>query len=198
MKMKKVLALVLIICLAMAAGVGATLAYLIDKDSATNTFTVGNVKIELTEEQWDKVGKAEAAEVYGGEALAKDPTVTNTGKNPCFVRIKVTGLDCLGKDEMMIQYRTNYVLGALGKGWVEYDGYFYYEGVLEAGAKTTALFDSIVIPVGVTNDMGEFNIVVDAYAVQAQGARPSFSAVEAMNTAEIAAWFATCAPTNWQ
>jgi hypothetical protein len=39
---------------------------------------------------------------------------------------------------------------------------------------------------------GSFNIEVTAYAVQAQGAKPSFSAVQAMTVAEIAAWFTTC------
>ena len=199
MKMKKVLALVLIICLAMAAGVGATLAYLIDKDSATNTFTVGNVDIVLTEPNWVASGSKDAPEVYPGEALAKDPQVTNTGKNPCFVRIKVTGLDCLGT-EGMIQYRTNYVVGALGADWeLHTDGYFYYTNVLEVGKTTTALFDSIVIPTTATNALsdGSFNIVIDAYAVQAQGARPSFTAVKEMKAADIAAWFAVCAPEAW-
>ena len=197
MKMKKVLAMALALVLAMAVGVGATLAYLTAQDSATNIFTVGNVKIDLTEPQWDAVGEEEAKEVYGGEALAKDPIVTNTGANPCFVRVSVEGLDCL-KDAGMIQYRTNGALNTLGAGWVEYDGYYYYEGVLAAEKKTTALFDHIVIPVGVENGDGtEFKIVVKAYAVQAQGARPSFSAVQDMKAADIAAWFAVCAPEEW-
>ena len=190
MKMKKVLALVLALCLAMAIGVGATLAYLKDDASVTNVFTVGNVTIELTEPQWEAVGKEEAKEVYGGEALAKDPTVKNVGANPCFVRIEVKGLDSLGG----IAYKTDYVEGKLGDNWVKHtDGYFYYTKVLAVGEITDALFDQIVIPVDVENGDGtEYNIVVNAYAVQAQGAKPSFSAVQQMTVAEIAAWFTTC------
>ena len=194
--MKKILALLLVICLAMAIGVGATLAYFTAEDTAKNEFTVGNVKIDLTEPKWDENGSKEAPEVYPGEALAKDPTVTNTGKNPCFVRIQVEGLDCLGETEnMLIKYRTNYVDGALGTDWVLHtDGYFYYTKVLAAGESTGALFDQIVIPAGLENGDGEskFDIDVTAYAVQAQGAKPSFSAVEAMTVEEIAAWFTTC------
>ena len=192
--MKKILALVLVICLAMAIGVGATLAYFTADDTAKNEFTVGNVKIDLTEPKWDENGSKEAPEVYPGEALAKDPTVTNTGKNPCFLRIKVEGLDCLGKAGM-ITYRTDYVDGALGADWVLHtDGYFYYTKVLAAGETTDALFDQIVIPTGLENGDGEskFDIDVTAYAVQAQGAKPSFSAVQAMTVEEIAAWFTTC------
>ena len=192
--MKKILALVLVICLAMAIGVGATLAYFTAEDTAKNEFTVGNVKIDLTEPKWDENGSEDAPEVYPGEALAKDPTVKNIGANPCFLRIKVTGLDCLG-NAGMITYRTDYVDGALGTDWALHtDGYFYYTKVLAAGETTDALFDQIVIPTGLENGDGSFiyEINVTAYAVQAQGAKPSFSAVEAMTVEEIAAWFTTC------
>ena len=202
MKMKKVLALVLALCLAMAIGVGATLAYLTAKtDTKVNTFTVGNVAIKLEELKWEESGKVEAESVYALEPLAKDPTVTNIGENPCFVRIKVEGLDCLKeKGAGDIIYRTDYQDGKLGDNWVKHtDGYYYYTKVLAKTEATDALFDQIVIPADVTNEMaGSFNIEVTAYAVQAQGARPSFTAVQAMTVEEIAAWFAVCAPADWQ
>ena len=93
-----------------------------------------------------------------------------------------------------VTYRTDYVDGKLGDNWVEYNGYFYYTKVLAVGETTDALFDQIVIPTNLTNGDGEtlYNIDVQAYAVQAQGAKPSFSAVKAMTVEEIAAWFATC------
>lgn len=46
---KKLLALVLVVALAATAVIGGTLAYFVDTDSAKNTFTVGNVKIDLIE-----------------------------------------------------------------------------------------------------------------------------------------------------
>ena len=46
---KKILALCLVVALAVTAVVGGTLAYFTDKDAETNTFTVGNVKIDLLE-----------------------------------------------------------------------------------------------------------------------------------------------------
>ena len=191
---KKLLSLCLVAMLAITAVVGGTMAYFTDEDNATNTFTVGNVSIDLTEPKWDAAGSEDAPEVYPGEALAKDPTVTNDGANPCFVRVSVTGLDCL-QPEGMITYRTDYVADALGTDWVLHtDGYYYYTKVLAVGETTDALFDQIVIPTTVTNGDGETikSIDVKAYAVQAQGARPSFSAVNAMTVDEIAAWFTTC------
>ena len=46
---KKILALCLVVALAVTAVVGGTLAYFTDTDDAKNTFTVGNVDIELLE-----------------------------------------------------------------------------------------------------------------------------------------------------
>ena len=191
---KKIISLCLVVALGATAVIGGTLAYFTDDATKTNTFTVGNVEIELTEPNWDKTGEAEAKDAYPGEALAKDPTVTNKGANPCFVRVSVSDLDQFG-DAGMITYRTDYVDGALGTNWVKGDdGYFYYTKVLAVGETTDALFDQIVIPFALENGDGEtkYDIVVTAYAVQAQGARPSFSAVQAMTVEEIAAWFATC------
>ena len=98
--MKKILALCLIVVLAVTAVTGATLAYFTDTDNAANTFTVGNVKIDLTEPNWEE--DLEEG-VYPGEVLAKDPYVTNIGANPCFVRVFVEGLDCLGGDQVQHQ-----------------------------------------------------------------------------------------------
>lgn len=191
---KKIISLCLVVALGATAVIGGTLAYFTDDATKTNTFTVGNVEIELTEPNWDKTGEAEAKDAYPGEALAKDPTVTNKGANPCFVRVSVSDLDQFGAAGM-ITYRTDYVDGKLGDNWaIGGDGYYYYTKVLAAGATTDALFDQIVIPTGVTNSAATKDIVVYAQAVQAQGARPSFSAVEKMTVPEIAGWFATCMP----
>nr|MBR4281553.1 SipW-dependent-type signal peptide-containing protein [Clostridia bacterium] len=201
MNKRKILLLAALLSMVAILGVGGTLAYFTADDAATNTFTVGNVKIDLTEPNWASTGSGDAPEVYPGEALAKDPTIKNIGKNPCFVRVKVEGLDVLGtSDDMLIHVRTNYVKDALGENWVLHtDGYYYYTEVLAVGASTSPVFDSIVIPTALTNGDGEteYDIDVTAYAVQAQGAKPSFSAVEAMTVAEIAAWFETCAPDTW-
>ena len=192
---RKILALVLCVAMLAIAIVGGTLAYFTDEKAVENVFTVGNVSIELAEPNWDASGEAEAKDVYPGEPLAKDPTVTNNGANPCFVRVKVEGLDQFAENfsGAMITYRTDYAAGALGENWALHtDGYFYYTKVLESGATTDALFDQIVIPTELTNSVESDPIRVTAYAVQAQDARPSFSAVQAMTVDEIAAWMDEC------
>lgn len=191
MTKKKIVSLCLAAVLVVMAVAGATVAYFTDTDSKDNTFTVGNVDITLTEPSWNTNGQ-ESDDVYPGEPLKKDPTVENVGKNPCFVRIKVENLDQFDQ-KGMITYRTDYVTDALGANWVKNsDGYFYYTKVLAVGETTDALFDQIVMPTGLTGGEAAKDIVVTAQAVQAQGAKPSFAAVEAMTVAEIAAWFTTC------
>lgn len=200
---KKILAITLCVAMLAIMLVSGTLAYFTDTNAKTNTFTVGNVDIDLTEPKWDETGSKDAEDVYPGEPLAKDPTVTNNGANPCFVRISVTGWDALinaGLSQNNITYRTDYVDAKLGENWkLHTDGYFYYTEVLAVGATTDALFDQIVIPTDVVNDAtdAEYNLEVKAYAVQAQGAKAKWSDVEAMEVADIAAWFAVSAPTTW-
>lgn len=192
---KRLITLALVVALAAVAVVGGSLAWFTDETEVKkNVFTVGNVEIELEEPAWDATGKEDAKEAYPGEPLAKDPTVTNIGANPCFVRVEVDGLDCLGTDKM-IHYRTNYVVDALGADWADGgDGYFYYTKVLGLEESTSAVFDSIVIPTTVTNGDAtkEFSVNVKAEAVQAQGAKPSWGAVQTMTLNEIKAWFDTC------
>lgn len=191
---KKIIAVCLIVALAATAVIGGTLAYFTDEEEATNTFTVGNVDITLTEPNWEGSGSQDAPEVYPGEPLKKDPTVKNVGANPCFVRIKVTGLDCLAPAGM-ITYKTDYVTDKLGDNWVKHtDGYFYYNKVLAAGETTDALFDQIVMPTDLENGNAttKYNVVVTAEAVQAQGAKASWAAVQTMSVAEISAWFIKC------
>ena len=211
MNKKKILAFAMVLSMIAILAIGGTIAYFTAEDSAENVFTVGNVEIELTEPNWDNQGSVDGENAYPGEPLAKDPTVTNIGNNPCFVRIKVSGLNVLqihSLSEELIRIRnSNYELDEVNEGWFytqhesEQDGeytYIYYNKVLgtEEDNKTTATpaFSHIVIPFD-TNNEGtgeEFTIDVIAQAVQAQGAKPSWSAVQAMTEEEIVEWFNLC------
>lgn len=187
---KKIFSIALAASLAAVAVVGSSLAYFTDKDEKANTLTIGNVDITLTEPGWDATGKEEAKEMYPGEAVAKDPTVTNNGKKPAFVRVKVEW-----PENVDLSYRTDYVDNKLGDNWVDgKDGYFYYNKVLGLNETTDALFDQIVLGTDTMNGDAttEYDVVVYAEAVQAQGAKASFSDVEKMSVEEIATWFNTC------
>ena len=66
---KKVTALCLCVALLAVAVVGASLAYFTDTKSATNTFTVGNVKIDLIESKYHREGNDNS-----GDLSIPDPT----------------------------------------------------------------------------------------------------------------------------
>lgn len=84
---KKIVALCLCVALAVVAIGGATLAYFTDTKTATNTFTVGNVKIELLESQYHRVnaGRGNAVgqtePLMGGYLWAADVDMQGTPDN---------------------------------------------------------------------------------------------------------------------
>lgn len=78
---KKILALCLVVVLAVTAVTGATLAYFTDTDNETNTFTVGNVSIDLVEDYTD------GSELMPGveNAVKKEAKIVNDGANNVYV-----------------------------------------------------------------------------------------------------------------
>lgn len=103
---KKLTAIFLCVALVAIAIVGASLAYFTDTDQATNTFAVGNVKIELIEQQrgenglvpfeqnkklYPIVGSAQGDKDEYGMPIAKNyvdkmVTIKNTGSEKAYIR----------------------------------------------------------------------------------------------------------------
>lgn len=70
-------------------GVGSaySIAYLTDAETATNTFTAGDVKTELEEPNWDPT---KATDMVPYQVVAKDPQIENSGENDEIVFMRVT------------------------------------------------------------------------------------------------------------
>lgn len=81
---KKIIALCLIVALAATAVIGGTLAYFTDTDEATNTFTMGNVKIAL-QEKFDKDNAVLRPGTQKQNAIQKEVTIKNTGSEDAYV-----------------------------------------------------------------------------------------------------------------
>ena len=190
--------------------VGGVFAYLTDTDTQTNTFTMGEVTIDLTEPTWDEYPDVDnndvpdiAENIWAGKVIAKDPTITNTGDNDAYVYLMVSvpkqnivtaQADGTPNEAAVIQL-FNYTVNA---GWTLLKSntsgadenvylYAYDTALAPAGVTATALFDEIefvnVIEGQIASDV-TFNIPVVAYAIQS-----NFGAGEAgdvMTTAE--AW----------
>ena len=108
MTKKKILVLALSLAMVAILAVGGSLAYFTSDDHAENTFTVGNVKIELIEQQRTEdgteleafeqgkalnpiVGSAQGEKDKFGMPIAKNyvdkmVTIKNTGKNDAYIR----------------------------------------------------------------------------------------------------------------
>ena len=97
---KRMIALAMACTLTVGCAIGGTLAWLIDStNSVTNTFTVGDINIDLKEHKYDaENGKLSENETtcnntykfVPGDTLPKDPYVTvEKGSEDCYVFIKV-------------------------------------------------------------------------------------------------------------
>ena len=202
---KKIIAWLLVVVLTAGAAIGGTLAYLTDRDSEANVFTVGDVKIDL-EEDFDQ-----GAELIPGVDVEKKPTITNVGINDAWVWATVAVPEKLAS---VIEFTGK------GEGWaewteaaesVEIEGKRYtlytalYNEALSTGDVTTALFDTVTLDKtvdidpdgqwhavvgGTATDLGWNNsdgnpvIYVSAYAIQTEG----FESVEDAYTAYNIQW----------
>ena len=81
---KKIIALCLVIALAATAVIGGTLAYFTDTDEETNTFTLGNVKIDL-KETFDERNAVLRPGSQTTNKIEKKVWIQNTGKENAYV-----------------------------------------------------------------------------------------------------------------
>ena len=136
--------------------------------------------------------------VYPGAVVTKDPIVHNTGKNGAYIRATVNVSDWMNlvgayypdfKETFPndgYKAALNLLVGTLGKGWSvvgveagdvftigQFDAKFIlkYDGVLAAGADTTAMFQTVTIPAGIDNANADSfdEVKVVAQAIQADG-----------------------------
>lgn len=186
---KKITAIFLCVALVAIAIVGASLAYFTDSKTAENTFTMGNVQIKLDETNVnDPTGDRVTSNTYNtypGAVVTKDPIVHNTGKNAAYIRAKVEVKGWETNREKYPNYvagelkdSLKYLIDDLGEGWslvsataANEDVTFVlkYDGVLAAGAKTTAMFQQVKVPAGLTNTDVFGTITVKADAIQTDG-----------------------------
>lgn len=207
---KKITALALVVAILAIAIIGGTLAYFTDTKTATNTFTVGNVKIKLDEKDPTTGERTETGAAYTsvtpGVAYAKDPTVTNIGNNDAWIRVNVTlsnaaafkaaaaahGVTDLatvfdGHDE------TKWTLAGIKdtsddttKNTLTYS--YYYKTVLAQGASTGPLFTTVTVPASFTTAemaaIGNFTITVTADAIQKESFDTAAAAFAAFDVAK--------------
>ncbi len=167
MKNKRKNIITFIIILIILIAVGGVFAYLQDTDHKTNIFTLGKVKIELTESNFVP---ANAQDVRPGDEIAKDPKITNIGRNTAYVYMKVINpiVNLSNGEGPLFSYTVN-------SGWtqlsqVEDCNYrittYYYNTALNPNASTTTLFNTVTLN-NYSND-SDPNQVLDLYGYAIQ------------------------------
>ena len=86
MKKRNLTTIILAVAMIAVLGIGGIMAYFTDYEEVTNSFTYGQVELELTEPNWDE---DLAQQVVPNETFAKDPTIKNIGVNDMFVFVEV-------------------------------------------------------------------------------------------------------------
>lgn len=186
MKKKSILLAATAVMLVCAMSIGGMLAYFTDTDEKTNTFTVGKVDITLTEPEWNE----DEASLIPTREIDKDPTITVAEDSQTaytfmkvqlsedfatllknYAEVKGWGLTDAGKliDAWFVSEVQPKIMDMnLEEGYVVL-------GVLspkEPGESVT-YFDKVTVPADVVESMypvnGEYNIVITAYAIQAEG-----------------------------
>lgn len=176
------------------------IAYFVDRDTATNTFLMGEISIDLLEPNWNPNG---AIGVVPDNIIPKDPQITNDGKNDANVFLEIIvpyayavtanydGTKNPIADTQLFTWTVN-------AGWTQvgttiddnnytYTYVYAYTGsdaskmaVLAPGQTTPALFNTVVCA-NVIEGQGIENtaqdIIVNAYGIQLLGSRTEPSVV---------------------
>lgn len=171
---------------------GSTVAYLTDKDEISNQFTVGRVEIEGKEPNYtpDPGGKTE--DIVPTEEIAKDPQITNTGKNDAYVYMdvsipiaKVITVDEQGKRQNggVAKETELFAMNQLSNQWT-----LMYQKRVENSMVYTYSYNEILAPEKTTVPLFEsvtFANVVEGQLEERQLDIPvNFYAIQALNTGE--------------
>lgn len=188
------MASVLSLALVAVIATGATLAYFTDTTGEVkNVFTVGNVDIDLDEDNW-----TDDSQIMPGIRITKEPYVKNIGKNDAYVRVKVTfnKWDTISKFATNGAFNDSIVKDFAGDKWdvspsvVENNNEatytLIYKGVMPVGSEVKhVIFKGIEFPTILESTdiekLDGFTITIKAEAIQSEG----FEDVDGGLTAQV-------------
>lgn len=178
-----VLSVILVFCIAS----GYLLAYVTKPmEARINNVTVGDIKIELKEEEWDKLPDDERL-VYPGKELPKDPVIKNVSNSESdayiFAKISVPykNVRIANGDAILPAVGTDLFAFTLGTGWVQLgapqvsaDGsaneyVCFYNTPLAKGDSAPAVFESVRFANVLEGELEmneKLEIEIDALAIQ--------------------------------
>lgn len=180
----------LVLTVALCLGIAGISAYFTDADTATNTFTIGEISLDLQEPSW--VGNDNAKDIVPMQTIAKDPQILNDGVNDEFVFMTVAvpyanivtanddGTKNAAADTELFNYTVDSAWVEIGtsnkdtaKGVVVHTYAYGTDAAmtrLVKGAKTPALFSSVTFANAIEDEgleKSSKDIVINAYGIQA-------------------------------
>jgi len=182
MRLNRKWILVIALVVSMATAISGTLAYLTSTDTATNTFTVGNVSIDLEEPSWDP---SKTPTLLPGVEIAKDPQIKNTGSTEAWVWMEIT----VPTDLMpYIDWNTTAWTRSETTSGNNTVVTLKRATLLPAGETTATAFTKVALPASLERmpeslvTSGTVEIVVNAYAIQSDAATTIDAAINAYGT----------------
>ncbi len=165
MSKKKILTLVLALALVATCAIGGTVAYLIDTKTATNTFTIGNIDIELKNSE---IAASGTKFVPGQPITANTQVSVKAGSEACYLFIKVTEQNNTVSGVQIIDYTLK------TDGWTAVNGvtgYYYREVTKPESASSFDVFSQVTVNANLTKGNVDSistnpSIVIKAAAIQ--------------------------------
>ncbi len=143
-----------VVLVALASAYGVTSAMQLKQtNSVENIFTVGTVNTEIVE-IFQKINNHE---------YQKEPRVTNTGNNSCYVRIRLEITPMEAHDRISLDFDT--------ENWIKPDGsdWYYFKQEVAPGHSTTPLFTKVTVDYNETDKPWmDFDIILYQEAVQSE------------------------------
>lgn len=180
MKNRKLVKGIALAAVITALAAGGTAAYLTDFETATNSFTVGKVDIDLDEPNWKP---EDNTDLVPTQVIRKDPYVANKGVNEAFVYLEVSvpvrNVITVAKDGTRNALaKTELFSFTKNKDWTQLERTevgqnmvhtYAYNHILKPGTKTTTLFDTVTFANIIEGqlDTQQIDMPVRAYAIQA-------------------------------
>lgn len=130
---RRIFVSMLIILVALAASLGATMAWFTDSpDPLTNYFTAGTLEIDA-DDYWKDVSTADWENVNPGDCRDKVFEIVNKGTKHSLIRFQFTGEWGSLEDDLWVTMPgqdPTLVTVSAPDGWFFYDGWWYYDGIL--------------------------------------------------------------------
>lgn len=168
MKAKSRLLLIAIAAILVTVLTQPTLAYYTTIGKATNVVTSGGIQMKIHENTADGSAFPEGGVyIIPGDIVSKQVSVENVCSHPFYLRVKLisgsTNEALSAEDCLKMDINTN--------DWSFYDGFYYFNRILQPGETTPVLFSQVEI-VGSEVDQSHIGsalqLTVNAYAVQSE------------------------------